>query len=50
LVCLLAACFGSWEVVPSPLVAGSNAPAETAARSGGIVAVCGVLLWADFTC
>ena len=39
-----------WEVVSSPLVAGSNALAETAARSGEIVAVCGVLSRADFTC
>ncbi len=39
-----------WEVVASPLVAESNARAETAARSGEIVAVCGVLSRADFTC
>ena len=37
-------------MVSSPLVAGSNAPAETAARSGEIVAACGVLSRADFTC
>jgi hypothetical protein len=37
-------------VVSSPLIAGSNALAETAARSGEIVALCGVLSRADFTC
>jgi len=37
-------------VVSSPLVAESNAVAETGARSGEIVAVCGVLSRADFTC
>ena len=31
------------------LIAGSNAPAETAARSGEIVSVCGVLSRADFS-
>ncbi len=37
-------------MVSSFLVAGSNALAETAARSGEIIAVCGVLSRADFTC
>jgi hypothetical protein len=36
-------------VVSSPLVAGSNALAETAASSGEIVAVCGGLSRTDFT-
>lgn len=34
----------------SPLVAGSNALVETAARSGEIINVCGLLSQADFTC
>ena len=37
-------------MVPSPLVARSNAPTEIAARGGEIVAVCDVLSWVDFTC
>ena len=40
----------SWEVVSSPLVARSNALAETAARIGEIVAVRDVLSRSDFTC
>lgn len=32
------------------MVAGSNALAETAARSGEIVAVCGALSRTDFSC
>lgn len=50
IVCLLRASLESWEVVSSPLVAESNALAETAARSGEIITVCGVLSRADFTC
>jgi hypothetical protein len=49
IVCLLRASLESWEVVSSPLVADSNALAETAARSGEIITVCGVLSRADFT-
>ena len=37
-------------MVPTPLVAESNALVETAARSGEIVAVCGGLSRADLTC
>jgi hypothetical protein len=33
-----------------PLVATSNVATETAARSGEIIAVCGVLSRTDFTC
>ena len=50
MICLLATASEGWEVVSSPLVAGSNALTETAATSGGIVAVCGLLSRADFTC
>jgi hypothetical protein len=50
IVCLLRASLESREVVSSPLVAGSNALAETASMRGEIVAVCGVLSRADFTC
>jgi hypothetical protein len=37
---------GRWCL--SPVVVGSNAPAETTTRSSEIVAACGVLLCADF--
>jgi hypothetical protein len=50
IVCLLRASLESWEVVSSPPAAESNALAETAARSGEIITVCGVLSRADFTC
>ena len=50
IVCLLRASLDSWKVLSSPLVADSNALAETAARSGEIITVFGVLSRADFTC
>jgi hypothetical protein len=50
IVCLLRASLESWEVVSSPLVAESNALAETAARSGEIITVCCALSRADVAC